>query len=293
MTLRRALIAAVLSLATAGVSAQDGEIGRVPMKAFQMGVQAIQKKDYDQARKSFTEVISVHATNSTALYYLAVCDANQGNPKGAASYVTRAVEAGFPSRDYLAEDPYLAEARKDEAYRKSVTALLERYRRRDEGIVEGLDFDYELQDPKGKKHKPADHRGKVLIVLYLDVRKVECLEAAIHVMRAAGNSERPVSVIGFFTVAGKDLDDQNRLLEEYQDLYRFNFPGVVVNEAIRAKVKPFREYPTALFLDPAGVPRRIVEGVPQTGAFDAYRGAIEKTFEAAENAKQKPKPSSG
>lgn len=263
-----------------------------PVQLLSQGIAAVQKKDYEAGRKTLQKLVQADRENSAGYYYLAVCEAHLADYENAARHLDDAIANGLDIASRLLEDPYLQEPLKAPAFRKGVERILHRLAVREKGEVVDLEFEFALQDWQGNLVSSTDYKGQCLAILFLDTQSASCLEAALILEELIVAEESKNKAVAICRLYGKTLEDQVNELESYGSSTRIQLPLLVREIGIEKQLRPFRRYPTVLFLDPDGTPRRIIEG-HGANARELYVSAFKEARAAAAKSKNpKSQPAS-
>lgn len=266
-----------------------------PIVLFAQGVAALTEKRFAEARSIFTQVVEMDSRHAEGRYYLGVCEAKLKNYSVALQHLDEAVSCDSSLATRLRSDGLLASEEDDEQFVLGLHAIMGRLDRRDRGDVAGSSFDFELQDSRGETHRLVDFRGAPLVVVFLDESSGNSLDAGLLIDRLRMVEGAEFQAVAIVRVRGKTVENQVNALESYVSTSRLTLPLLLSDGAVERQLRPFRRYPTALFLDAMGKPQRIVEGhsADLEAQYRAARASLSRGAETAPKTPPTSQPSTG
>jgi thiol-disulfide isomerase/thioredoxin len=221
-----------------------------------------------QLRKAYPKLTNQEAGELPAILYNEACVlALTAEGAAAMAALEDAVNSGFTDLDLLNTDHDLDKLRALPAFKtflKSTTdKLMARAKKHASELIaaqQPFNFNFSLPDLDGKTVALKDFAGKVLIADIWGTWCPPCRKEIPHFVDLLKKYEgKGLRIVGINYENGTPADAP-KLIREFADANKMNYPCVIGDAMTRSQVPNFEGYPTTLFLDRTGKVRLSVVG---------------------------------
>jgi len=274
-----------------GGGAGGAQLGAGPVAELQEGIRLLRAGENEAAKRHFDGMAARDPEGSMPRYYLALAHAALGEGAECVAALDAAAERGWPRPETLASDPGFAALReRNEEFRRGLEGFASAWRARNEaGILPGRELPGATWlDEEGKSH-PLVERGRATALLFLRADEPQDLAALFALSKEAEGRGEGLRAVVLVECPDKDGAARRERLARFRRESGVALPCGLATDELRRLVRPFRAWPTLLWIDPEGRARRVVEGFPPD--LEArYSAVIRERGEPAEGGAGEGKP---
>ena len=216
---------------------------------------------------------------TTALYNEACAYATNGNIEMALASLQEASESGFLDLTQLETDSDLKSLHDHPEYARLIDKVLENKKTLSAKVLRenlnnnvAFEFDFDLISVDGDRIAMADYKGKVLIVDFWGTWCPPCRIEIPHFVRLHSKyKDAGLEIVG---ITYEKSDDPIETIRAFAKKVRIVYPCVIGDDATKALVPNFEEFPTTLFVDPNGKVRQITVGYQTYDRLEAIVRAL-------------------
>lgn len=238
-------------------------------------MQKVQSKEFDAAYQAYREsglfaqefiakfpdLDASEKLTMNAVFYDQACGLAMGGENAAAlDALDRAFNFGWNDLDHMSQDSDLESLRKTpefaarlQTWEQAIAAKSAEFAAAEIAAFQSYPFDFTLPDLDAKPVNLADYKGKVLIV---DIWGTWCppcrAEIPSFVKLQSKFGDQGFQMIGLNYERAASEEDGIKLIRDFQEANKMNYPCLIGDTPTRTQVPGFRGYPTTLFIDRTG-----------------------------------------